>query len=151
MLRSLHLPKNSSLYVLTPEIAPTATTSKNRYVFFFFFCKIILNSPQHPGFCGFRNYWHTLLCTIVNCYSFQHGHVYPIITKWNESMSFTGLLNVCCSFSWVLSSLFLSHLGIVFSHLGNVSSSEHPLLICKMSIKVMSLCKCSAGFMCKKI
>lgn len=29
VLRSLHLPKNNSLYVLTPEIAPTASTSKN--------------------------------------------------------------------------------------------------------------------------
>ncbi|XP_040896941.1 FAS-associated factor 1 [Toxotes jaculatrix] len=29
VLRSLHLPKNSSLYVLTPDIAPTASTSKN--------------------------------------------------------------------------------------------------------------------------
>uniref|UniRef100_A0A7N8YN09 Fas (TNFRSF6) associated factor 1 n=1 Tax=Mastacembelus armatus TaxID=205130 RepID=A0A7N8YN09_9TELE len=31
VLRSLHLPKNNSLYVLTPDIAPTASTSKNRY------------------------------------------------------------------------------------------------------------------------
>lgn len=29
VLRSLHLPKNNSLYVLTPDIAPTASTSKN--------------------------------------------------------------------------------------------------------------------------
>ncbi|KAM8874578.1 FAS-associated factor 1 [Spinachia spinachia] len=29
VMRSLHLPKNNSLYVLTPEIAPTASTSKN--------------------------------------------------------------------------------------------------------------------------
>ncbi|CAG07981.1 unnamed protein product, partial [Tetraodon nigroviridis] len=29
VLRSLHLPKNNSLYVLTPEIAPCASTSKN--------------------------------------------------------------------------------------------------------------------------
>nr|XP_019936993.1 PREDICTED: FAS-associated factor 1 [Paralichthys olivaceus] len=29
LLRSLHLPKNNSLYVLTPDIAPTASTSKN--------------------------------------------------------------------------------------------------------------------------
>ncbi|XP_077441173.1 FAS-associated factor 1 [Vanacampus margaritifer] len=29
VLRSLHLPRNVSLYVLTPEIAPTASTSKN--------------------------------------------------------------------------------------------------------------------------
>uniref|UniRef100_UPI0037E918C5 FAS-associated factor 1 n=1 Tax=Semicossyphus pulcher TaxID=241346 RepID=UPI0037E918C5 len=29
VLRSLHLPKNNSLYVLTPEIAATASTSKN--------------------------------------------------------------------------------------------------------------------------
>ncbi|KAM7409938.1 hypothetical protein PAMA_001426 [Pampus argenteus] len=29
VLRSLHLPKNISLYVLTPDIAPTASTSKN--------------------------------------------------------------------------------------------------------------------------
>ncbi|XP_071777906.1 FAS-associated factor 1 isoform X2 [Centroberyx gerrardi] len=28
-LRSLHLPKNNSLYVLTPDIAPTASTSQN--------------------------------------------------------------------------------------------------------------------------
>lgn len=28
-LRSLHLPKNNSLYVLTPDIAPSASTSKN--------------------------------------------------------------------------------------------------------------------------
>uniref|UniRef100_A0A667WN92 Fas (TNFRSF6) associated factor 1 n=1 Tax=Myripristis murdjan TaxID=586833 RepID=A0A667WN92_9TELE len=31
VLRSLHLPKNNSLYVLTPDIAPTASTSQNRY------------------------------------------------------------------------------------------------------------------------
>uniref|UniRef100_A0A8C2ZF85 Fas (TNFRSF6) associated factor 1 n=1 Tax=Cyclopterus lumpus TaxID=8103 RepID=A0A8C2ZF85_CYCLU len=31
VMRSLHLPKNNSLYVLTPDIAPTASTSKNRY------------------------------------------------------------------------------------------------------------------------
>uniref|UniRef100_A0A674N1P8 Fas (TNFRSF6) associated factor 1 n=1 Tax=Takifugu rubripes TaxID=31033 RepID=A0A674N1P8_TAKRU len=31
VLRSLHLPKNNSLYVLTPEIAPCASTSKDRY------------------------------------------------------------------------------------------------------------------------
>lgn len=30
-LRSLHLPKNNSLYVLTPDIAPSASTSKNRW------------------------------------------------------------------------------------------------------------------------
>ncbi|XP_035502371.1 FAS-associated factor 1 isoform X1 [Scophthalmus maximus] len=29
VMRSLHLPKNNSLYVLTPDIAPTASTSKN--------------------------------------------------------------------------------------------------------------------------
>uniref|UniRef100_A0A8C7IBA0 Fas (TNFRSF6) associated factor 1 n=1 Tax=Oncorhynchus kisutch TaxID=8019 RepID=A0A8C7IBA0_ONCKI len=29
VLRSLHLPKNNSLYVLTPDIAPTASTSQN--------------------------------------------------------------------------------------------------------------------------
>ncbi|XP_017262835.1 FAS-associated factor 1 [Kryptolebias marmoratus] len=29
VLRTLHLPKNNSLYVLTPDIAPTASTSKN--------------------------------------------------------------------------------------------------------------------------
>ncbi|XP_051928793.1 FAS-associated factor 1 isoform X1 [Hippocampus zosterae] len=29
VLRSLHLPRNVSLYVLTPDIAPTASTSKN--------------------------------------------------------------------------------------------------------------------------
>uniref|UniRef100_A0A8C4IUN4 Fas (TNFRSF6) associated factor 1 n=1 Tax=Dicentrarchus labrax TaxID=13489 RepID=A0A8C4IUN4_DICLA len=29
VLRSLHLPKNNSLYVLTPDIAPTASTSKH--------------------------------------------------------------------------------------------------------------------------
>ncbi|KAG7487790.1 hypothetical protein MATL_G00027230 [Megalops atlanticus] len=29
ILRSLHLPKNNSLYVLTPDIAPTASTSQN--------------------------------------------------------------------------------------------------------------------------
>ncbi|RXN00921.1 FAS-associated factor 1, partial [Acipenser ruthenus] len=29
VLRSLHLPKNNSLYVLTPDIAPTATTSQS--------------------------------------------------------------------------------------------------------------------------
>nr|XP_046247202.1 FAS-associated factor 1 isoform X1 [Scatophagus argus] len=29
VLRSLHLPKNNSLYVLTPDIAPSASTSKN--------------------------------------------------------------------------------------------------------------------------
>ncbi|XP_057696851.1 FAS-associated factor 1 [Corythoichthys intestinalis] len=29
VLRSLHLPRNISLYVLTPDIAPTASTSKN--------------------------------------------------------------------------------------------------------------------------
>ncbi|KAF6734868.1 FAS-associated factor 1 [Oryzias melastigma] len=29
VLKSLHLPKNNSLYVLTPDIAPTASTSKN--------------------------------------------------------------------------------------------------------------------------
>ncbi|XP_068599366.1 FAS-associated factor 1 [Brachionichthys hirsutus] len=29
VLRSLHLPKNNSLYVLTPDIAPAASTSKN--------------------------------------------------------------------------------------------------------------------------
>ncbi|KAK7889774.1 hypothetical protein WMY93_025334 [Mugilogobius chulae] len=29
VLRSLHLPKNNSLYVLTPDIAPTASTSTN--------------------------------------------------------------------------------------------------------------------------
>ncbi|XP_037554026.1 FAS-associated factor 1 [Nematolebias whitei] len=29
VLRSLHLPKNNSLYVLTPDITPTASTSKN--------------------------------------------------------------------------------------------------------------------------
>lgn len=29
VLRSLHLPKNNSLYVLTPDIAPTASTSSN--------------------------------------------------------------------------------------------------------------------------
>ncbi|KAF3690936.1 FAS-associated factor 1 [Channa argus] len=29
LLRSLHLPKNNSLYVLTPDIAPTASTSKS--------------------------------------------------------------------------------------------------------------------------
>ncbi|XP_047443589.1 FAS-associated factor 1 [Mugil cephalus] len=29
LLRSLHLPKNNSLYVLTPDIAPTASTSTN--------------------------------------------------------------------------------------------------------------------------
>uniref|UniRef100_A0A7N6BHS1 UBX domain-containing protein n=1 Tax=Anabas testudineus TaxID=64144 RepID=A0A7N6BHS1_ANATE len=29
LLKSLHLPKNNSLYVLTPDIAPTASTSKN--------------------------------------------------------------------------------------------------------------------------
>ncbi|MEQ2232609.1 hypothetical protein ILYODFUR_013204, partial [Ilyodon furcidens] len=29
VLRSLHLPKNNTLYVLTPDIAPTASTSKN--------------------------------------------------------------------------------------------------------------------------
>ncbi|KAG7513446.1 FAS-associated factor 1 [Solea senegalensis] len=29
VLRSLHLPKNNNLYVLTPDIAPTASTSKN--------------------------------------------------------------------------------------------------------------------------
>ncbi|XP_049342009.1 FAS-associated factor 1 isoform X1 [Astyanax mexicanus] len=31
-LRSLHLPKNNSLYVLTPDIAPTATTSQSSSV-----------------------------------------------------------------------------------------------------------------------
>uniref|UniRef100_A0A8C9SZB2 Fas (TNFRSF6) associated factor 1 n=1 Tax=Scleropages formosus TaxID=113540 RepID=A0A8C9SZB2_SCLFO len=31
VLRSLHLPKNNSLYVLTPDIAPAASTSQNRY------------------------------------------------------------------------------------------------------------------------
>uniref|UniRef100_A0A8C8GKF6 UBX domain-containing protein n=1 Tax=Oncorhynchus tshawytscha TaxID=74940 RepID=A0A8C8GKF6_ONCTS len=31
VLQSLHLPKNNSLYVLTPEITPTASTSQNRY------------------------------------------------------------------------------------------------------------------------
>uniref|UniRef100_A0A8C9STF7 Fas (TNFRSF6) associated factor 1 n=1 Tax=Scleropages formosus TaxID=113540 RepID=A0A8C9STF7_SCLFO len=30
VLRSLHLPKNNSLYVLTPDIAPAASTSQNR-------------------------------------------------------------------------------------------------------------------------
>ncbi|XP_016886686.1 FAS-associated factor 1 isoform X2 [Cynoglossus semilaevis] len=29
LLRTLHLPKNNSLYVLTPDIAPSASTSKN--------------------------------------------------------------------------------------------------------------------------
>lgn len=29
VLRSLHLPKNNSLYILTPDIAPTASTSQN--------------------------------------------------------------------------------------------------------------------------
>uniref|UniRef100_A0A8C1ZPE6 Fas (TNFRSF6) associated factor 1 n=1 Tax=Cyprinus carpio TaxID=7962 RepID=A0A8C1ZPE6_CYPCA len=33
VLRSLHLPKNNSLYVLTPDIAPSASTSQSRYVF----------------------------------------------------------------------------------------------------------------------
>lgn len=32
VLRSLHLPKNNSLYVLTPDIAPSASTSQSRYV-----------------------------------------------------------------------------------------------------------------------
>uniref|UniRef100_A0A8C4IS17 Fas (TNFRSF6) associated factor 1 n=1 Tax=Dicentrarchus labrax TaxID=13489 RepID=A0A8C4IS17_DICLA len=43
VLRSLHLPKNNSLYVLTPDIAPTASTSKHRY------------SAQHSGLsrCSF--------------------------------------------------------------------------------------------------
>uniref|UniRef100_A0A672KRH0 UBX domain-containing protein n=1 Tax=Sinocyclocheilus grahami TaxID=75366 RepID=A0A672KRH0_SINGR len=31
VLRSLHLPKNNSLYVLTPDIAPLASTSQSRY------------------------------------------------------------------------------------------------------------------------
>uniref|UniRef100_A0A9J7ZVB1 Fas (TNFRSF6) associated factor 1 n=1 Tax=Cyprinus carpio carpio TaxID=630221 RepID=A0A9J7ZVB1_CYPCA len=31
VLRSLHLPKNNSLYVLTPDIAPSASTSQSRY------------------------------------------------------------------------------------------------------------------------
>uniref|UniRef100_A0A672IGN8 UBX domain-containing protein n=1 Tax=Salarias fasciatus TaxID=181472 RepID=A0A672IGN8_SALFA len=31
MLKTLHLPKNNSLYVLTPDIAATASTSNNRY------------------------------------------------------------------------------------------------------------------------
>uniref|UniRef100_A0A8C1P5Q2 Fas (TNFRSF6) associated factor 1 n=1 Tax=Cyprinus carpio TaxID=7962 RepID=A0A8C1P5Q2_CYPCA len=31
ILRSLHLPKNNSLYVLTPDIAPSASTSQSRY------------------------------------------------------------------------------------------------------------------------
>ncbi len=33
VLQSLHLPKNNSLYVLTPDIAPSASTSQSRYVF----------------------------------------------------------------------------------------------------------------------
>lgn len=33
VLQSLHLPKNNSLYVLTPDIAPLASTSQSRYVF----------------------------------------------------------------------------------------------------------------------
>uniref|UniRef100_A0A8C6S879 Fas (TNFRSF6) associated factor 1 n=1 Tax=Neogobius melanostomus TaxID=47308 RepID=A0A8C6S879_9GOBI len=33
-LRSLHLPKNNSLYVLTPDIAPTASTSKTAVIMF---------------------------------------------------------------------------------------------------------------------
>jgi len=37
-LRSLHLPKNNSLYVLTPDIAPTASTSKNRYSHYLSLC-----------------------------------------------------------------------------------------------------------------
>lgn len=45
LLRSLHLPKNNSLYVLTPDIAPSASTSKNRYLELSYF--LLMTHPPH--------------------------------------------------------------------------------------------------------
>lgn len=60
VLRSLHLPKNNSLYVLTPDIAPTASTSKNRYLAptFSTLLLLFLYKSYNKSFL----YWHT--CTV---------------------------------------------------------------------------------------
>lgn len=64
VLRSLHLPKNNSLYVLTPDIAPTASTSQNRYVpnltpLLFPVLSHIIFSKQFPA-----GNWHCLPNTL---------------------------------------------------------------------------------------
>lgn len=68
LLRSLHLPKNNSLYVLTPDIAPSASTSKNRYLelSYSFFSWHILSILPPIFLCSENNGGHALVVPIMN-------------------------------------------------------------------------------------
>lgn len=80
VLRSLHLPKNNSLYVLTPDIAPTASTSKNRY--FSYHC---LTSVFFIMWSPLLSYW----CLYTIKY-YRQWHECSSNTRWCSMSAYKG-------------------------------------------------------------